>query len=76
MILTGRGAAVLLDLDGVLTDPRQGMVSCLQRALHKICADVPSIDVLVSHIGPPHHEILVRLLGVTHRRHLDNAVGF
>jgi phosphoglycolate phosphatase len=47
------GADVLLDLDGTLTDPRDGIVRCIQYALEQLGADVPDAAGLEQYIGPP-----------------------
>ncbi len=44
---------VLFDLDGTLTDPKQGITSCVQYALASIGIDEPDPDDLEDFIGPP-----------------------
>lgn len=44
---------VLFDLDGTLTDPKQGITSCVQYALAAIGIDEPNLDNLEDFIGPP-----------------------
>lgn len=44
---------VLFDLDGTLTDPKQGITSCVQYALADIGIDEPDLDALEDFIGPP-----------------------
>lgn len=44
---------VLFDLDGTLTDPKQGITSCVQYALASIGIDEPDLDELEDFIGPP-----------------------
>lgn len=44
---------VLFDLDGTLTDPKQGITSCVQYALADIGIDEPNLDNLEDFIGPP-----------------------
>jgi phosphoglycolate phosphatase len=41
------------DLDGTLTDPKEGITKCIQYALEKMDADVPENDDLTWCIGPP-----------------------
>lgn len=53
---------VLLDLDGTLTDPREGITRCIQYALQKMGRDVPEADNLVRYIGPPLHESFREML--------------
>lgn len=44
---------ILFDLDGTLTDPKVGITSCVQYALHKMGIDEPDLDKLEPFIGPP-----------------------
>lgn len=44
---------VLFDLDGTLTDPREGIVSCIKHALAALRKPVPEDSELVKFIGPP-----------------------
>lgn len=52
-IVRGLFDAVLFDLDGTLTDPKQGITSCVQYALANIGIDEPDLDNLEDFIGPP-----------------------
>ena len=44
---------ILFDLDGTLTDPKQGITGCVQYALHKMGIEEPDADKLTPFIGPP-----------------------
>ena len=44
---------VLLDLDGTLTDPREGIVGCIRHALECLGCTPPPDTALERHIGPP-----------------------
>ena len=44
---------ILFDLDGTLTDSKDGIVNCVRYALEKMGAPIPSDDVLQSFVGPP-----------------------
>ena len=46
-------AHVLLDLDGTLTDPEEGITACIRYALDKLGIAAPTDTVLASYIGPP-----------------------
>jgi len=46
-------AAVFLDLDGTLTDPKPGITAAVQYALEKVGLSVPPADELTWVIGPP-----------------------
>jgi phosphoglycolate phosphatase len=52
----------MLDLDGTLTDPREGITRCIQYALERLDRPVPAQDELLDCIGPPLHGSFVRLL--------------
>jgi len=54
---------IFFDLDGTLTDPKEGITRCLQYALGSVGADVPARDDLVWCIGPPLLESLRSLVG-------------
>ena len=64
----GRGA-LLFDLDGTLTEPREGITRCLRFALERAGASPPLEADLSQWIGPPLHESLRVLLGPA-REHL------
>ena len=44
---------ILFDLDGTLTDPKQGITGCVQYALHKMGIEEPDADKFTPFIGPP-----------------------
>lgn len=44
---------VLFDLDGTLTDPKQGITKCVQYALQSFGIEEPDLDKLEPFIGPP-----------------------
>lgn len=44
---------ILFDLDGTLTDPKIGITTCVQYALHKLGIEEPDLDKLEPFIGPP-----------------------
>lgn len=44
---------LLFDLDGTLTDPKVGITSCVQYALHSCGIEEPDLDKLEPFIGPP-----------------------
>ena len=44
---------ILFDLDGTLTDPKEGICASVQYALKKCGKEVPAIDELTPFIGPP-----------------------
>ena len=44
---------ILFDLDGTLTDPREGITSCVQYALKSFGIEEPDQEKLEPFIGPP-----------------------
>lgn len=47
---------LLIDLDGTLTDPKLGIIRCVQHALEKLGQTAPPADDLLWFIGPPLRE--------------------
>jgi phosphoglycolate phosphatase len=54
---------LLFDLDGTLTDPREGIVACLRHAFAELGVESPPESDLVRLIGPPMPSSLRTLLG-------------
>ena len=46
---------VFFDLDGTLTDPKEGITPCIKYALSELEYPIPEMDVLEKCIGPPLH---------------------
>lgn len=45
---------LFFDLDGTLTDPKEGITKCVAHALKEVCGiEVEDLDTLVPYIGPP-----------------------
>jgi phosphoglycolate phosphatase len=55
--------SVFFDLDGTLTDSRDGIIECLEYALSRSGATVPSVEALSRVIGAPLRDIFRDLLG-------------
>lgn len=51
--MEGKYQYILFDLDGTLTDPKIGITTCVQYALHKMGIEEPNLDKLEPFIGPP-----------------------
>jgi phosphoglycolate phosphatase len=62
--LAGRAPlkALLFDLDGTLTDPREGITRSIAHALARMGVEPPPLDQLTFAIGPPLRRSLARLL--------------
>lgn len=54
---------LLFDLDGTLTDPRQGIVGCIRHALDALGIEVEAGTRLESFIGPPLRDTFRQLCG-------------
>ena len=55
---------VLLDLDGTLTDPREGIFNCIRHALNRLDEPCPTDGELERYIGPPLQASFGVLFGV------------
>jgi phosphoglycolate phosphatase len=65
---------ILFDLDGTLTDPREGIVACLKHALRALGRSTPPDADLERYIGPPLQESFALLLGAERQGEVDAAV--
>jgi phosphoglycolate phosphatase len=66
---------ILLDLDGTLTDPREGIVGCIRHALERMGHSSPGDEELARYIGPPLHEGFAEILGCEDKPVIDRAVA-
>jgi phosphoglycolate phosphatase len=67
--------AILFDLDGTLTDPREGITRCIAHALERMGVEPPPPDSLTFAIGPPLRASLARLLGTGSREAVEQALA-
>jgi phosphoglycolate phosphatase len=65
---------VLFDLDGTLTDPREGIECCFASALRQLGAPVPDATSLRRFIGPPLQQGFAELLNTSDAGRIDRAV--
>ena len=72
--MTRARGSLFFDLDGTLTDPREGIVGSLRYALGELEVPVPTDDELSRLIGPPLHESLKRILGPRRAKSLPRAL--
>jgi phosphoglycolate phosphatase len=56
---------LLFDLDGTLTEPKEGITRSVQYALKAMGIDEPDLDKLVPFIGPPLVDSFMRFYGLT-----------
>jgi phosphoglycolate phosphatase len=67
--------AVLLDLDGTLTDPRAGIVRCIRYALERLQRPCPAEAALASCIGPPLRATFGALLATADGTLIERAMA-
>ncbi|MBT2290830.1 HAD family hydrolase [Paenibacillus albidus] len=66
---------LLFDLDGTLTDPKEGITKSVEYALNKFDIQVEHLDLLVPYIGPPLYDSFIELNAFT-AEHSLRAVEF
>jgi phosphoglycolate phosphatase len=66
--------ALLFDLDGTLTDPREGITRCIAHALERMGLEPPPLDALTFAIGPPLRGSFAQLLACEDRERIEQAV--
>jgi phosphoglycolate phosphatase len=67
-------ASVFFDLDGTLSDPREGITRCIQYALARLGVIPPSQSELERYIGPPLPEAFAELIGYPKEETVAEAV--
>ncbi|MBL8517099.1 MAG: HAD hydrolase-like protein [Betaproteobacteria bacterium] len=67
--------ALLFDLDGTLTDPKEGITKCIAHALQRMGATPPPLDELHFAIGPPLRPTFGRLLKTDDRERIEVALA-
>jgi phosphoglycolate phosphatase len=65
---------LLLDLDGTLTDPTEGITNCLAHALREMGAHVPTREHLAGTIGPPLRDAFKQFLRTENSADIERAV--
>ena len=66
---------LLFDLDGTLTDPREGITRSLAYALERMEVPPPALEALTFAIGPPLRESLAQLVGTREREPVERALA-
>ena len=66
---------VLFDLDGTLTDPREGITRSIAYALERLGIEPPPLDTLTFAIGPPLRASLAKLVGTEARDVVERALA-
>jgi phosphoglycolate phosphatase len=67
---------ILFDLDGTLTDPREGITRCIQYALGRFDRAIPPWEQLTWCIGPPLKASFEQLLNTNDPILLDRALAY
>lgn len=57
--------SILFDLDGTLTDPKEGITKSVEYALDKFGITVEHPDLLLPYIGPPLYDSFIEIQGFT-----------
>jgi phosphoglycolate phosphatase len=65
---------ILMDLDGTLTDPREGIVACIRHALEGVGHECPPDSEMLSYIGPPLHDSFGMLFGAGEAKKIARAI--
>lgn len=66
---------ILLDLDGTLTNPEQGIVGCIRHALAELDHPLPQDVDLARYIGPPLADAFREILATSDPEHVAAAVA-
>jgi phosphoglycolate phosphatase len=66
---------LIFDLDGTLTDPREGITQSYIHALEQLGYQPPPAAALERYIGPPNREVFRELLGRADGAEIERAVA-
>jgi phosphoglycolate phosphatase len=66
---------IFFDLDGTLTDPREGITRSIAYALERLGIEPPPLDALTFAIGPPLRASLAKLVGSDARDVVERALA-
>ena len=67
---------VFFDLDGTLTDSKEGILNCLRYAFEKMGEPVPPESVLIKFIGPPLQESFMEHCGYSREKAVEGVRVF
>ena len=67
---------ILFDLDGTLTDPKEGILNCIRHALDKLGHAIPPESSLRRCIGPPLQDTFRELLATDDTALVDQAIAY
>ena len=66
---------MFFDLDGTLTDSRDGITRCIEYALEQLGARVPALDALRQYVGPPLPGSFATLLNTSDPEPVERAIA-
>lgn len=67
---------VLFDLDGTLTDSREGIVNSVKYTIEKLGGAIPDAETLLKFIGPPLQESFMEHCGYSHEKAIEGVSVF
>ncbi len=67
---------IFFDLDGTLTDSREGIFNSVRYSLEKLRRPVPPYETLLRFVGPPLHDSFERYCGMTRQEALHAVEVF
>ena len=62
---------ILFDLDGTITDPKEGITKSVAYSLKKFGIEVEDLDTLCPFIGPPLSDSYEQFYGFTHEKAME-----
>src|SRR5438477_5968128 len=66
---------LFFDLDGTLTDSREGIVRCIQHALVELGVLEPPVTALTKRVGPPLADSFANLLGTSEPSRIEMVIS-
>ena len=66
---------ILFDLDGTLTDSREGIVHCVRETIESYGDPVPEEETLLRFIGPPLQDSFTRFCGYSPEKAASTRTG-
>lgn len=67
---------LLFDLDGTVTDPREGIFNCVKYAYRAAGMEIPPDDALFSYIGPPLLDGFQEIGGMTYEEAVEATAKY
>ena len=67
---------IFFDLDGTLTDSKEGILNCLKYAFERMGRPVPPESTLIKFIGPPLQDSFMRYCGYSEEKAMEGILAF